>query len=115
MASCSATSALSLCSLLKLNCRVSPGQKNPLPPLSVSEKPIHSPPSLTFSVKKKPLIALPRFSETEAPVLEVEPRTVPESETAQIVETSDEVPKREEVFAVVMVRKGAFLFRRFFL
>lgn len=108
MASCSATPAISLCSLLKLNCRVSPAHQNPplrLP--SLSKKPILSPPSLRFSVKKDPPLAPSRFSEADAPVLEVEPGQVPETESTQIVETAGEVPKREEVFAVVMVRRGA--------
>ncbi|KAK4753857.1 hypothetical protein SAY87_001961 [Trapa incisa] len=110
MASCSATSALSLCSLLKLNCRVSPAHKNfPFLPLSVSRKRILSPPSLSFSFKKNPRIAPPRFSESEAPVIEVEAGPVPESEPAQIVETSSEVPKREEVFAVVMIGSRQYI------
>ncbi|KAK4760646.1 hypothetical protein SAY87_005539 [Trapa incisa] len=108
MASCSATSAPSLCSLLKLNCRVSSARQNfLLPPLSVSRKPILSPPSLSFAFKKIPGIAPRRFSESEAPEVEAEP--VPESEPAQIVESSIEVPKREEVFAVVVIGSRQYI------
>ncbi|KAJ8760781.1 hypothetical protein K2173_021819 [Erythroxylum novogranatense] len=51
-----------------------------------------------------------KFSESEAIVVETEPATTeataevePKPEAAQIVEVSKEEPKREEVFAVVMV------------
>ncbi|OWM65732.1 50S ribosomal protein L21, chloroplastic [Punica granatum] len=108
MACCSTTSsALFLCSHLKLHCRVSPALHNPpLPSLSLSnsKKPIlASPHSLWFSSKQKnPPLAPPRFSEAEAPVLEVQP----EPEPAQIV---SQAPKREEVFAVVMIGSRQYI------
>ncbi|XP_010256399.1 PREDICTED: 50S ribosomal protein L21, chloroplastic [Nelumbo nucifera] len=49
--------------------------------------------------RKSTLSSIPKFSETDAPVVESEP----DSEPTQLVENTKDVSKREEVFAVVMV------------
>ncbi|KAK9270972.1 hypothetical protein L1049_026560 [Liquidambar formosana] len=62
---------------------------------------------LTFSPKPA-FSSLPKFSESEAPVLESEPEST-DSEPAQLVETATPVPKREEIFAVVMIGSRQYI------
>ncbi|KAK6939763.1 Ribosomal protein L21-like [Dillenia turbinata] len=75
----------------------------------------------TQNLSSKPSFSLiPKFSESEAPVIEPEAAPDPESteietgvevETAltQIVEVEKEVPKREEIFAVVMIGSRQYI------
>ena len=111
-----ASVTLSLCSSLATHCRISPKQNPSTPTLSFSNNT-----NLTFlslsshnhsrSSSSHAFHFLPKSSESEAAVLDSETQSPeiesPEPEAAQIVETSSEqVPKREQVFAVVMVSNG---------
>lgn len=113
-----ASVTLSLCSSLATHCRISPKQNPSTPTLFFSNNT-----NLTFlslssdnhsrsSSSSHTFHFLPKSSESEAAVLDSETQSPeidsPEPEAAQIVETSSEqqVPKREQVFAVVMVSNG---------
>lgn len=123
-----ASATLSLCSSLALNCRISQKSQNPffsnpnLSFLSLSSHKLPLPSAIASSRPTFPFLSKSSESETSvveaepevAPVTEVEPEVVPktepepdvapESEATEIVEASSEqAPKREEVFAVVMV------------
>lgn len=86
-------------------------------PKPVSLK-LTSPPLLS---KTPTFFTIPKSSESDAAVVDVEPDNVepepepeaapePEPEPALVVEASNEEPKREEIFAVVLVSYG-FEFR----
>lgn len=113
-----ASVTLSLCSSLATHCRISPKQNPSTPTLFFSNNT-----NLTFlslssdnlsrsSSSSHTFHFLPKSSESEAAVLDSQTQSPeidsPEPEVAQIVETSSEqqVPKREQVFAVVMVSNG---------
>uniref|UniRef100_A0A2P2JG66 50S ribosomal protein L21 n=1 Tax=Rhizophora mucronata TaxID=61149 RepID=A0A2P2JG66_RHIMU len=108
--SCSSSSSmLTLCSSLTSQCKIS----NHKLPFSFSKPLFNTKPEPSFGSLSKshisprpPFLPIPKFSEVEEPALEAEPDT-PESDsepgTLQIVEAAKEVPKREEIFAVVMV------------
>lgn len=110
----SSCATLALCSSLTTHCKISINQ-NPNPPLLLSlsksklcsSSALYTRPAFSFT---------PKFSQSEAPVLESEPEAEAEAVAeavaeAEIVEstaedeesTATEQPKREEVFAVVMV------------
>lgn len=115
----SAASTLSLCSSLTAQCKIShkwrthhPLSNPNLTFLSFSSQKL----SLTWATPshRLPLPLPPKASESEAPVLEAAELQAPRPEDAKIVEASSEVqeevaspeepaPKREEIFAVVMV------------
>ncbi len=109
-----ASVTLSLCSSLVSHCRIS-SKQNPsfsnntnLNFLSLSSHKL----SLSSSSSSPTFHFLPKSSESETAVLDAETESPviasePEPEAAQIVQTSSEqVPKREQVFAVVMVSNG---------
>ncbi|GAV66047.1 Ribosomal_L21p domain-containing protein [Cephalotus follicularis] len=101
-----ATSTISLCSSLTTHCKISYHHPNrlsssllPLSKIYLSlSRPKASPPFLST----RPAFShITRFSESEAAVVDTEPD---KGEPAQIVEIGPkEEPKREEVFAVVMI------------
>ncbi|KAA8546315.1 hypothetical protein F0562_002946 [Nyssa sinensis] len=63
---------------------------------------------LTFSSPRLSASSLvPRFSETEPTLVETEPK--PDVEPSQAVETTNEEPKREEIFAVVMIGSRQYI------
>ncbi|KAM4123320.1 hypothetical protein ACB094_01G150900 [Castanea mollissima] len=118
-----ASVTLSLCSSLATHCRISPKQNPSTPTLSFSNNTnltflslsshIHSR-SSSSSSSSHTFHFLPKSSESEAAVLDSETQSPeidsPEPEAAQIVETSSEqVPKREQVFAVVMVGSRQYI------
>ncbi|GMI90529.1 chloroplast ribosomal protein L21, ATPase-in-Seed-Development [Hibiscus trionum] len=95
----------------------------PKSPLFSISKPLSLKLTPSFLLPKTPAFStLPKSSESDAAVVDVEPGNVepepeplseseveaavesePESEPAQVVEASKEKPKREEIFAVVMI------------
>ncbi|XP_041021854.1 50S ribosomal protein L21, chloroplastic-like isoform X3 [Juglans microcarpa x Juglans regia] len=104
-----ASATLSLCPSFPTHCRISTKQypsptfsfsfsnNSNLRSLSLSSLNL----SLSSSSRTFPLLS--KFSESEAAVLESESGS-PEPEAAEFVQTSPvQVPKREEVFAVVMI------------
>ncbi|XVF63288.1 hypothetical protein PTKIN_Ptkin09bG0075900 [Pterospermum kingtungense] len=112
--SVSAFATLSLCSSFATHCKVSnhhyrqnsllfSPSKNPI--FSIYNKPLSL--NLTSSpLNSKPprFCTIPKSSESEAAVVEAQPDNVePEPEPAPVVEVAKEEPKREEIFAVVMV------------
>ncbi|XP_062164406.1 large ribosomal subunit protein bL21c [Alnus glutinosa] len=108
-----ASMTLSLCSSLASHCRICPKQCSS-PTLSFSN---HtnlsflslSSPKLSFSSSSPTYPLLPKSSESGAAVLDsvADP---PEPEAAEIVEISaQEVSKREEVFAVVMIGSRQYI------
>ncbi|KAB1201676.1 50S ribosomal protein L21, chloroplastic [Morella rubra] len=105
---------LTLCSSLAAHCRICPKQP-PSPTLSLSNSTNLSflslsshKLSLSFSSSRSfPLP--PRSSESEVAVLESQPGP-PEPEAVQIFQSSPElVPKREQVFAVVMIGSRQYI------
>ncbi|KAH9757895.1 50S ribosomal protein L21 [Citrus sinensis] len=109
MAAASSCATLALCSSLTSHCKISCQNPNPHPQLSLSKSKLCSFPSPklytrpTFSFTRK-------FSQTEPPPVsepEVEPEAALEAEakpTTEVVESAaKEEPKREEIFAVVMI------------
>ncbi|XP_059631930.1 large ribosomal subunit protein bL21c [Cornus florida] len=58
--------------------------------------------------RKSTLSIVPKFSETEIAVVESEPEPAI-SEPSEVVETKNEEPKREEVFAVVMIGSRQYI------
>ncbi|ESR47848.1 50S ribosomal protein L21 [Citrus sinensis] len=109
MAAASSCATLALCSSLTSHCKISCQNPNPHPQLSLSKSKLCSFPSPklytrpTFSFTHK-------FSQTEPPPVsepEVEPEAALEAEaepTTEVVESAaKEEPKREEIFAVVMI------------
>ncbi|KAG7966651.1 hypothetical protein I3843_08G059800 [Carya illinoinensis] len=113
MASASAT--LSLCSSLPTHCRISTKQY-PSPTFSFSNNsnlrsllPSSPTLSLSSSYSSRTFPLLPNSSESEAAVLESESGS-PEPESAEFVQTSPvQVPKREQVFAVVMIGSRQYI------
>ncbi|KAH6759397.1 Ribosomal protein L21 [Perilla frutescens var. frutescens] len=105
-----AAAALSLCS--SLTPKLPHTQSTAAPSLSRPNLSFlsHSLSSLTLTARKQPSLSFTvKLTDTEAAVSVSEPETespVPESEP--IVETA-EVPKREEVFAVVMVGSRQYI------
>ncbi|GMY17859.1 50S ribosomal protein L21, chloroplastic [Fagus crenata] len=111
-----ASVTLSLCSSLVSHCRIS-SKQNPsfsnntnLNFLSLSSH------KLSLSSSSSPTFHfLPKSSESETAVLDAETEfpviaSEPEPEAAQIVQTSSEqVPKREQVFAVVMIGSRQYI------
>ncbi|XP_059460683.1 large ribosomal subunit protein bL21c [Corylus avellana] len=108
-----ASMTLSFCSSLAAHCRICPKQCSS-PTLSFSNNTnlsflSVSSPKLSFSSSSPTYRLLPKSSESGAAVLDsvADP---PEPEAVEIVETSaEEVSKREEVFAVVMVGSRQYI------
>ena len=117
MASSSAFATSALYSSFATHCKISNHHhqnsllfspfKAPIPSLS---KPLSLKLTSSPLLSKTPTFcAIPKSSESEDAVVEAEPANVepePESEPAQVVEAAKEEPKREEIFAVVMVSYG---------
>ncbi|CAK7323560.1 unnamed protein product [Dovyalis caffra] len=119
MAASSSTTLVALCSSFTTQCKISKTQNAPLSKTLCLSKPNFgslskttqklSSSSLIFSKKPTFLDKPPKLSESEAPVIEEEPEVPaseanPEPASSQIVEVAtEEPPKREEIFAVVMV------------
>ncbi|XP_010538924.1 PREDICTED: 50S ribosomal protein L21, chloroplastic [Tarenaya hassleriana] len=108
MASSSAT--LSLCSSFAAHCKATPNRCNPnlvsLPKPSIPvAKPVPGFIAPSSVGSTRPVFRLaPKFAESEAPVVESESESeVTESTESEPAEVAAEKPKREEVFAVVMV------------
>ncbi|XP_041021853.1 50S ribosomal protein L21, chloroplastic-like isoform X2 [Juglans microcarpa x Juglans regia] len=110
-----ASATLSLCPSFPTHCRISTKQypsptfsfsfsnNSNLRSLSLSSLNL----SLSSSSRTFPLLS--KFSESEAAVLESESGS-PEPEAAEFVQTSPvQVPKREEVFAVVMIGSRQYI------
>ncbi|KAJ6744818.1 50S RIBOSOMAL PROTEIN L21 [Salix purpurea] len=123
MAASSSTALVALCSSLTTQCKISKSQNSPFSKtLSLSKpnfgsfsdttKKLSSP--LVFS-KRPPFFARPKVSESEATVIEAETEVSvseanSEPSATQIVEvTKEEPPKREEIFAVVMVGSRQYI------
>uniref|UniRef100_A0A6N2M8S6 50S ribosomal protein L21, chloroplastic n=1 Tax=Salix viminalis TaxID=40686 RepID=A0A6N2M8S6_SALVM len=123
MAASSSTALVALCSSLTTQCKISKSQNPPFSKtLSLSKpnfgsfsnttKKLSSP--LVFS-KRPPFFARPKVSESEATVIEAETEVSvseanSEPSATQIVEvTKEEPPKREEIFAVVMVGSRQYI------
>ncbi|XP_065880280.1 large ribosomal subunit protein bL21c [Euphorbia lathyris] len=114
MASSSAT--LSLCSSFTAQCRVSLHQNS-----HFLSKPNFGSLSTCHNFTSSPLLStrpsfslIPKSSESEATVLEVEadaPESQPEplSEPAPVIEVANDEPKREDVFAVVMIGSRQYI------
>ncbi|KAK3230418.1 hypothetical protein Dsin_002299 [Dipteronia sinensis] len=106
----SSCSTLALCSSLAAHCKISkyPPNHNPPPPLLSLSRPKF----FASGLYTRPAFSLtPKFSQTEAPVIDSEPEAaVALEEPAAVVEsTSKEEPKREEVFAVVMIGSRQYI------
>lgn len=121
-----ASATLSLCSSLALSCKISQKSQNPLlfnPNISFLSLSSHKLPLSSAIASQRPTFPfLAKSSESETAIAEAEPVSEPESEAklvvtqepaaAQIVEASSEpASKREEVFAVVMVRPPWVIFQ----
>ncbi|KAL8172568.1 hypothetical protein V2J09_024372 [Rumex salicifolius] len=76
------------------------------PSLSLSQRPFPFPLSTSRRPNNFALSTVPKFTESEAPVLEADPLV--SSETLQ-VEPTLPAPKREEIFAVVMVGSRQYI------
>ncbi|KAL5558458.1 hypothetical protein UlMin_034669 [Ulmus minor] len=110
-----ASASLSLCSSLAVHCRISPRQPPSNPNFGF---PSLSSPKLSFSsplFSRRPTFSLlPKSSESDAPVLEVEVEAEVDApkleEEPQVVDVSSEpAPKREQVFAVVMIGSRQYI------
>ncbi|KAJ6696824.1 hypothetical protein OIU85_003201 [Salix viminalis] len=123
MAASSSTALVALCSSLTTQCKISKSQSPPFSKtlsltkpnfgsFSYTTKKLSSP--LVFS-KRPPFFARPKVSESEATVIEAETEVSvseanSEPSATQIVEvTKEEPPKREEIFAVVMVGSRQYI------
>ncbi|KAL9342396.1 hypothetical protein Peur_065721 [Populus x canadensis] len=125
MATSSSTTLVALCSSLTTQCKISNAQNPPLskslclPKLnsgSFSKTTQNlSSSSLIFSKRPTFFANPPNFSESEALVVEAEPEVPvseanPEPAATQVVEVAkEEPPKREEIFAVVMVGSRQYI------
>ncbi|KAF9661631.1 hypothetical protein SADUNF_Sadunf19G0088900 [Salix dunnii] len=123
MAASSSTALVALCSSLTTQCKISKSQNPPFSKALCLSKPNFRsfsnttkklPSPLVFS-KRPPFFARPKVSESEAPVIEAETEvSVSEANSqpsaTQIVEVAkEEPPKREEIFAVVMVGSRQYI------
>ncbi|XVE60787.1 hypothetical protein DITRI_Ditri05aG0155000 [Diplodiscus trichospermus] len=114
MASSSAFATLTLCSSFSNHCKISNNHhqnyilKAPIFSLS---KPLSLKLSSSPLISKPPsFFTIPKSSESEAAVVEAEPENVePEPDPAQVVEAAKEEPKREEIFAVVMIGSRQYI------
>uniref|UniRef100_A0A6M2ERZ3 50S ribosomal protein L21, chloroplastic n=1 Tax=Populus davidiana TaxID=266767 RepID=A0A6M2ERZ3_9ROSI len=123
MAASSSTALVALCSSLTTQCKISKSQNLPLSTTLCLSKPNFGSFSNTTKKLSSPLIfskrptffARPKVSESEAPVVEAETEVPvseanPETAATQIVEVAkEEPPKREEIFAVVMVGSRQYI------
>lgn len=117
----SSSSTLSLCSSFTSQCRIFHHQNPCFPSKTLSlSKPnfgfLSKTHTLTYT--RPSFLPVPKSSESEAPVLEVEadqiqsqtePESEPEPASAAIVDVTKEEPKREEVFAVVMIGSRQYI------
>ncbi|KAF3445396.1 hypothetical protein FNV43_RR10572 [Rhamnella rubrinervis] len=132
-----ASATLSLCYSLALHCRISQKSQNPFlsnPNFSCLSLSSHKLPLSSVIASSRPTFPfLSKSSESETSVVEAEPEVepevapetegepdvapetdakldVPEPEAAEIVEASSEqAPKREEIFAVVMIGSRQYI------
>ncbi|KAL5843528.1 hypothetical protein ACOSQ4_009486 [Xanthoceras sorbifolium] len=107
MAAASSCSTLALCSSLATHCKIS---MNPPPPPMLY---LSRPKFYASGLYTRPTFSLtPKFSQTEAPMIESEPEaavTTPEEPAPVVESTSKDEPKREEVFAVVMIGSRQYI------
>ncbi|GMI83239.1 chloroplast ribosomal protein L21, ATPase-in-Seed-Development [Hibiscus trionum] len=119
MASASTITTLLLSHSFATHCTISNHHHNsslfspPKTPLLSISRPISLKPTPSFLLPKTSAFSsIPKSSESDAAVVDVEPvnaesesepEVEPESEPAQVVEASKEEPKREDIFAVVMI------------
>ncbi|XWS24822.1 hypothetical protein CRYUN_Cryun27aG0017800 [Craigia yunnanensis] len=118
MASSSAFATSALCSSFATHCKISNlHHQNSLlcspckTPIFSLSKPLSLKLTSSHLLSKTPTFcAIPKSSESEAAVVEAEPENVePEPEPAQVVEAAKEEPKREEIFAVVMIGSRQYI------
>ncbi|KAL2497342.1 50S ribosomal protein L21 [Abeliophyllum distichum] len=101
--------SLSLCSSLTTTSTLSQNQKSAVPAFKTNLNFLsRSLSSLRLASPKQPLFVL-NFSQTEAPSSLAESETEPITEFEPTVEIADAEPKREEVFAVVMVGSRQYI------
>ncbi|XP_022718243.1 50S ribosomal protein L21, chloroplastic [Durio zibethinus] len=120
MATSFAYATLAFSSSFTTHCKISNHRHQNSLLCSPSKTPIFSlskPLSLTLTssplLSKPPTFSsIPKSSESDAAVVEAEPDSVepePEPESAQAVKAANEKPKREEIFAVVMIGSRQFI------
>ncbi|KAF5725610.1 50S ribosomal protein L21 chloroplastic [Tripterygium wilfordii] len=103
--SATSTATLALCSSFQTHCNISHHRNQPqCISLSNTQSSFLSKTHHLLSTRSA-LPLIPKFSSSDAPVLEAEAKAEvgAEPEPTQIVETAEEKPKREEIFAVVMI------------
>ncbi|KAL2520104.1 50S ribosomal protein L21 [Forsythia ovata] len=101
--------SLSLCSSLATTSTLSQNQKSAVPAFKTNLNFIsRSLSSLRLALPKQPLF-VPNFSQTGAPSSLAESETEPITEFEPTVEIAEAEPKREEVFAVVMVGSRQYI------
>ncbi|EOY17212.1 50S ribosomal protein L21 isoform 2 [Theobroma cacao] len=123
MASSSAHATLALCSSFATHCKISnhPHHQNSLL-FSPSKTPFFSLSNpFSFRLTPSPLLSktptfctIPKSSESDAGVVETEPDNIqsepePAPEPAEVVEAAKDKPKREEIFAVVMIGSRQYI------
>ncbi|XP_021287511.1 50S ribosomal protein L21, chloroplastic [Herrania umbratica] len=123
MASSSAYATLALCSSFATHCKISnhPHHQNSLL-FSPSKTPFFSLSNpFSFKFTPSPLLSkaptfctIPKSSESDAAVVEAEPDNIqpepePAPEPAEVVEAAKDEPKREEIFAVVMIGSRQYI------
>ncbi|XP_007019986.2 PREDICTED: 50S ribosomal protein L21, chloroplastic [Theobroma cacao] len=123
MASSSAHATLALCSSFATHCKISnhPHHQNSLL-FSPSKTPFFSLSNpFSFRLTPSPLLSktptfctIPKSSESDAGVVETEPDNIqsepePAPEPAEVVEADKDKPKREEIFAVVMIGSRQYI------
>ncbi|KAI3431899.1 uncharacterized protein J3R85_007768 [Psidium guajava] len=109
------SSTLSLCSSLASRCRLSHNprahQRHPSPSISFSPSKASVAPLSSIKLAPSKLSSCSftaKSSESDAPVIEFAPETA-EPEPAPAVPSPSDAPKREEVFAVVMVGSRQYI------
>ncbi|XP_044511679.1 50S ribosomal protein L21, chloroplastic isoform X2 [Mangifera indica] len=109
MAASSSSTTLALCSSFSSHCKIS--KVSPSSPLLSFSKP-KLPSSLIFSTSRPPAFFFtPKYSASEASaVLDSEPESPPEPAPAvELLASEEEKPKREEIFAVVMIGSRQYI------
>ncbi|KAJ0025623.1 hypothetical protein Pint_07727 [Pistacia integerrima] len=108
-ASSSSTTTLALCSSFSSHCKISKISPSPPPLLSFSKPKLPS--SLLFSTSRPPAFSFtPKYSASEAPaVLDSEPESPPKPAPVLEAAPEEEKPKREEIFAVVMIGSRQYI------
>ncbi|XP_031286115.1 50S ribosomal protein L21, chloroplastic [Pistacia vera] len=108
-ASSSSTATLALCSSFSSHCKISKISPSSPPLLSFSKPKLPS--SLLFSTSRPPAFSFtPKYSASEAPaVLDSEPESPPKPAPVLEAAPEEEKPKREEIFAVVMIGSRQYI------